>query len=86
MYVDRNCLLCRVRLLTEGLVTAAAEIGGRMAFGQGLSSSFRPRKYYTVPRETIEAVLEDLVQLLDFGLLEFQRVLFVENISHSIAV
>jgi hypothetical protein len=65
--------------------TAAFEIGGRLAFGQGLSSSFRPRKYYTVPRETIEAVLEDLVQLLDFGLLEFQRVLFVENIAHTVA-
>lgn len=57
-----------------------------MAFGQGLSSSFRPRKYYTVPRETIEAILEDLVQILDFGLLEFQRVLFVENIAHTVAV
>lgn len=55
-------------------------------FGQGLASSIRPRKYYTIPKETTEAVLEDLAQLLDFAFLEFQRVLFVENVVHSAAV
>lgn len=68
------------------LVTASVEIGGQFLFGQGVASSIRPRKYYTIPKETTEAVLEDLAQLLDFGLLEFQRVLFVENVVHSAAV
>lgn len=65
---------------------AALEIGGKVALSYGLASSFRPRKYYTIPKETIEAVLEDLEQLFDFALIEFQRVLFVENIVHTLAV
>lgn len=74
------------RWLIEMVVTAAAEIGGRLVLSQGLASSFRPRKYYTVPKETVEAVLEDLEQLVDFLLLEFQRILFAENVVHTVAV
>ncbi|KAL2817991.1 Reticulon-domain-containing protein [Aspergillus cavernicola] len=65
--------------------TAAVEIGGRVVLSQGLASSFRPRKYYTIPKETIEAVLEDFEQLIDFVLIEFQRVLFAENAVHTVA-
>lgn len=53
---------------------------------QGLASSFRPRKYYTIPKDSIEGVLEDMEQLLDFFLIEFQRILFAENIVHTVAV
>jgi hypothetical protein len=49
-------------------------------------SSSRPRKYYIIPKESVEGVLEDLKQLVDFFLIEFQRILFVENLSYSIAV
>ncbi|KAK1147524.1 hypothetical protein N8T08_000865 [Aspergillus melleus] len=65
--------------------TTAAEIGGRVLFSQGLVKNFRPRKYYTVPKETLEGVMEDIEQLLDFVLLEFQRILFAENIVHTVA-
>ncbi|BDD63742.1 hypothetical protein MAP00_008605 [Monascus purpureus] len=65
--------------------TAAAEIAGRVVLSQSIASSFRPRRYYTVPKETVEAVLEDVEQLLDFFLLEFQRILFAENVIHTVA-
>ncbi|RAH86997.1 hypothetical protein BO86DRAFT_374942 [Aspergillus japonicus CBS 114.51] len=65
--------------------TALAELGGQLALKQSVVGSFRPRKYYTVPKETVEAVLEDLEQLVDFVLIEFQRVLFAENLVHTIA-
>lgn len=65
---------------------AALEVAGKLVFSQGLASSFRPRKYYTIPKETIEGVLDDLEQLFDFFLLEFQRILFAENVIHTIAV
>ena len=68
------------------LVTAAAEAAGKLIFAQGLSSSFRPRKYYTIPREALEASLEDVEQLVNFFVIEFQRVLFAENIIHTVAV
>ena len=70
----------------RNIVTLAAEITGRVVLSQGLAGSFRPRKYFTIPRETLEASLEDIQQLLDFFLIEFQRVLFAENIVHTVAV
>ncbi|KAJ5156833.1 hypothetical protein N7492_009636 [Penicillium capsulatum] len=70
--------------LSLGL-TAAVEIAGHVVLKQGIASSFRPRRYYTIPKETHEAVLEDLSQLLDFLLIEFQRILFAENVVHTVA-
>ncbi|KAJ5707389.1 hypothetical protein N7488_007190 [Penicillium malachiteum] len=66
-------------------VTACAEIAGQLVLKQGLASSFRPRRYYTIPKETHEAILEDVSQLLDFILIEFQRILFAENVIHTVA-
>ena len=56
-----------------------------MVFSQGLASSFRPKKYYTIPRESLEAALEDVEQLINFFVIEFQRVLFAEKPPHTIA-
>lgn len=54
--------------------------------GRSLMGTTRPRKYYTIPKDTVESVLEDLEQLMDFFLIEFQRILFVENLPYTIAV
>lgn len=67
-------------------MTAAVEVAGHVVFKQGIASSFRPRRYYTIPKETHEAILEDVSQLVDFFLIEFQRVLFAENVVHTVAV
>lgn len=67
-------------------MTAAVEIAGQVILKQGIASSFRPRRYYTIPQETREAILEDVSQLLDFFLIEFQRILFAENVVHTVAV
>ncbi|KAJ5272939.1 hypothetical protein N7478_008064 [Penicillium angulare] len=66
-------------------LTAVVEIAGQFILRQGIASSFRPRRYYTIPKETHEAVLEDVSQLVDFFLIEFQRVLFAENVVHTVA-
>ncbi|KAJ5971590.1 Reticulon [Penicillium vulpinum] len=65
-------------------LTATVEIAGHVILNRGIASGFRPRRYYTVPKETVEAVLEDLEQLADFFLIEFQRILFAENILHTL--
>ncbi|KAK2757559.1 hypothetical protein FQN54_004528 [Arachnomyces sp. PD_36] len=65
--------------------TAALEIAGKVVLSRGLASSFRPRKYYTIPKDTVDSVLEDLEQLADFFIIEFQRVLFAENLVHTSA-
>ncbi|KAL8709442.1 MAG: hypothetical protein Q9220_005825 [cf. Caloplaca sp. 1 TL-2023] len=74
----------KVLYITLGC-TAAAELGGKMVLSQGLASSFRPRRYYTIPREALESSLEDVEQLINFFVIEFQRVLFAEKPAHTIA-
>ncbi|KAL8923232.1 MAG: hypothetical protein Q9172_003209 [Xanthocarpia lactea] len=74
----------KVLYITLGC-TAAAELGGKMVLSQGLASSFRPRRYYTIPREALEASLEDVEQLINFFVIEFQRVLFAEKPAHTVA-
>ncbi|KAL9046617.1 MAG: hypothetical protein Q9214_000588 [Letrouitia sp. 1 TL-2023] len=74
----------KILYITLG-ITAAAELGGKMLLSRGLASSFRPKKYYTIPRESLEASLEDVEQLINFFVIEFQRVLFAEKPPQTIA-
>ena len=67
-------------------VTTLAEIAGKLVLSRGLATSFRPRKYYTIPKETLEASIEDVEQLINFFVIEFQRVVFAENVAISSAV
>ena len=64
---------------------ASLELVGKVALGNGLAAAIRPKKYYTIPRETLEASLEDVEQLINFFVIEFQRILFAENITASFA-
>ena len=65
---------------------ATAEILGKLVLSQGLATSFRPKKYYTIPREFLESSLEDVEQLINFFVIESQRILFAENIMSTVAV
>lgn len=65
---------------------AILEVAGRTVLSRGLTSTSRPRKYYTIPKDTIESALEDMEQLVDFCLIEFQRILFVENLGYTFGV
>lgn len=67
-------------------ITAAAETLGRVVMGKGLATSMRPKRYYTIPRESLEAMLEDVEQLINFFVIEFQRIIFAENVYVTIAV
>jgi len=61
-------------------ITAAAELAGKAAFGTGFATQMRPKKYWTISRESLERFLDDLEQLINFVVIEFQRILFAENI------
>ena len=67
-------------------ITAAAEAAGKFILGQGVASNMRPKRYYTIPRETLESVMEDVTELANFFVIEFQRVVFAENIGVTVAV
>ncbi|KAK5107242.1 hypothetical protein LTR62_001596 [Meristemomyces frigidus] len=66
-------------------ITAAAEIAGRMVLGQGFATKMRPKQYYTIPRETLDSMMGDLEQLVNFFVIEFQRILFAENVYATVA-
>lgn len=67
-------------------IMAAAEIAGKTVMDQGLSSKLRPKKYFVIPRETLESMMEDATELVNFFVIEFQRVVFAENVNVTVAV
>jgi len=40
----------------------------------------RPRKYFVIPKASLERLLDDVEQLINFFVIEFQRVVFAENV------
>lgn len=67
-------------------ITISAEVAGKLVMNAGLASQLRPRRYYTVPRETLDSLLGDVHELINFIVIESQRILFAENISASTTV
>lgn len=67
-------------------MTALAEGIGRTVMGTGVAASLRPRKYYRIPKETLETLLDDVEQLINFFVIEFQRILFAENVTVTAGV
>jgi hypothetical protein len=61
-------------------VTALAEGAGKLVLGNGFVTQMRPRQYYTIRKESLERFTEDVAQLINFVIIEFQRIVFVENI------
>jgi len=67
-------------------ITTAAELAGKALMNNGLATQLRPRKYYTVPKETLNAAIGDVHELINFFVIEAQRILFAENLAASAAV
>lgn len=63
--------------------TVLAEIAGQTVFGAGFVSQVRPRKYYVLPKETLDSMTGDLDELINFFIIESQRLLFAENVFAS---
>lgn len=64
-------------------VTVAAETTGKLLLNNGFASQIRPRQYYTFPRETLDNVIGDVHELINFFVIEAQRILFAENVGAS---
>ncbi len=85
MGVCHPLLKINISILTP-TVTALAEILGKFVMGTGVTASFRPRRYYRVPKETLETFLDDVEQFINFFVIEFQRILFAEKPAVTVAV
>lgn len=67
-------------------ITIAAEVAGKLVMNAGIASQLRPRRYYTVPRETLDVLIGDVHELVNFIVIEAQRIVFAENVSASATV
>ncbi len=67
-------------------ITVAAELAGKTILNRGLVSQVRPSKYYTLPRQSLESIIGDVHELLNFFVIEAQRILYAENVGASAAV
>ncbi|RMZ82619.1 hypothetical protein DV738_g1697, partial [Chaetothyriales sp. CBS 135597] len=76
--------LLKFSWVTLGVVTLS-EIASKAVLGSSVASSFRPRRYYTIPKESLEATLEDVQHLVNFFVIEAQRIVFAENIPVTAA-
>ena len=48
--------------------------------------TIRPRRYWTIPKDTIESILGDVEQLINFFVIEVQRIVTAENVPYTGAV
>ncbi|GJC77993.1 cell lysis protein [Colletotrichum tofieldiae] len=65
--------------------TVLAELAGKLVLNNGLATQLRPRRYYVIPRETLDAAIGDVHELVNFFVIEAQRIVFAENVGASAA-
>ncbi|KAK0382161.1 hypothetical protein CPAR01_04902 [Colletotrichum paranaense] len=65
--------------------TVLAEVAGKLVLNNGLATQLRPRRYHVIPRETLDAAIGDVHELINFFVIEAQRIVFAENIGASAA-
>jgi len=66
-------------------ITVSAELAGKALFASGFTSQIRPKKYYILPKETLDSMIGDVHELINFFVIEAQRIVFAENIWASAA-
>lgn len=67
-------------------IVISAEVAGKLVMNTSIASQLRPRRYYTIPRDTFDAIFGDVHELANFLVIESQRILFAENIGASATV
>ncbi|OAL53868.1 hypothetical protein IQ07DRAFT_677285 [Pyrenochaeta sp. DS3sAY3a] len=83
-YLNLIRYIFKASYMTLGL-TAAAEVAGQLTIGRGLTSQFRPRQYFTIPKASLERLTDDVEQLINFFVIESQRIVFAENVYVTVA-
>jgi hypothetical protein len=54
--------------------------------GSSVAGTVRPRRYYKLPKEALESSLDDLENLINFFVIEAQRIVFAENVPITAVV
>jgi len=83
-YLDLLRYAFKLTWMTLG-ITVAAEVAGKALLSAGFTSQIRPRRYYVLPKETLDALIGDVHELVNFFIIESQRIIFAENVWASTA-
>lgn len=83
-FVNVMRYIFKAAYLLLGSVAALEYVGKHLGY-KGIVSQMRPRRYYTIPRENIESIFEEIHDFLNFVVVEFQRIVFVENLFTTVA-
>jgi hypothetical protein len=84
-YLDILRYTFKVTYMVLG-ITVFAEAAGKALMSRGLASQVRPRKYYTVSKETLNSLIGDVHELVNFFIIEAQQIIFAENLFMTAAV
>ncbi|KAK7887749.1 hypothetical protein LTR67_009652 [Exophiala xenobiotica] len=76
--------MLKITWMTLGVVTLA-EASSKALMGSSVAGTVRPRRYYKLPKEALESSLDDLENLINFFVIEAQRVVFAENVPITAA-
>ncbi|KIX03523.1 uncharacterized protein Z518_07076 [Rhinocladiella mackenziei CBS 650.93] len=83
-YLPITRYLLKISWMTLAVVTIA-EASSQALLGSSVVGAVRPRRYYKIPKETLEASLDGLENLINFFVIEGQRLVFAENIPVTAA-
>ena len=84
-YLDILRYAFKLTWMTLG-ITVLAEVAGKAVLSHGLASQFRPKKYFTISKSTLDSLTGDFSELVNFFVIESQRIVFAENLLASVAV
>ncbi|EHL02923.1 putative Reticulon-like protein 1 [Glarea lozoyensis 74030] len=83
-YLDILRYAFKLTWMTLG-VTVLAEVAGKAVLSHGLASQFRPKKYFTISKSTLDSLTGDFSELVNFFVIESQRIVFAENLFATVA-
>jgi hypothetical protein len=84
-YLDMLRYMLKATWMTLG-VTVIAELAGKTILDNGFASNMRPNRYYVLPKDTLDAMIGDVHELINFFVIEAQRIVFADNVYASLAV
>jgi len=67
-------------------VVTLAEVSGKFIAGGSIAGTIRPRKYYRIPKEALDSFLDNIEELVNFFVIEIQRIVFAENVPVTATV
>jgi hypothetical protein len=67
-------------------VVSVTEFASRLFSGESLSTRLRPKEYRKIPEPTLNATLKDIHDLIQYAVVQAQRIVFGQDLDKTFAV